>query len=64
MFERKILQRIYGPTHEGGCCLPRWNNELYGSYKEPNIMEDIKFRRLGWAGRIIRIEERRIPKGS
>jgi len=54
-FERKILQRIYGPTHEGGCWRPRWNNELYSLYKEPN-------RRLEWAGHIIRMEEERIPK--
>jgi hypothetical protein len=25
-------------------------------------MEDIKFRRLGWAGLIVRMEEQRIPK--
>jgi uncharacterized Rossmann fold enzyme len=25
-------------------------------------MEDIKIRRLGWAGHIIRMEEERIPK--
>ena len=60
--ERKIL-RIYGPTHEGGCWRPRWNNELYSLYKEPNIVEDIKIRRLEWMGRIIRrMEEERIPK--
>ena len=47
-FERKILQRIYGPTHEGGCWRPRRNNELYSLYKEPNIVEDIKIRRLEW----------------
>jgi hypothetical protein len=28
----------------------------------PNIVEDIKIRRLGWAGHIIRLEEERIPK--
>jgi len=28
-FERKILQRMYGPTHEGGRWHPRWNSELY-----------------------------------
>jgi hypothetical protein len=56
-FERKILGRIYGPTHERGCWHPRWNNKLYSLYKEPNIMEDIKIRRLEWAGHIIRIEE-------
>jgi hypothetical protein len=39
-----------------------WNNELYSLYKEPNIVEDIKIRRLKWAGHIIRMEEERIPK--
>jgi len=61
-FERKILRRIYGPTQEGVCWRPRWNNELYSLYKEPNIVEDIEFRRLGCAGYVIRMEEQRIPK--
>jgi len=56
------LRRIYGPTQEGGCWRPRLNSELYSLYTEPNIMEDIKIRRLGWAGHIIRMEEERIPK--
>jgi hypothetical protein len=60
-FERKILQRMYGPTHEGACWCPRWNNELYSLYSEPNIVEDIKIRRLEWAGHIIRMEEEIIP---
>ena len=41
---------------------PRWNNELYTLYNDLNIVEDIKIRRLGWAGHIIRMEEERIPK--
>jgi hypothetical protein len=41
---------LYGPIQEGGCWRPRWNNELYSLYKEPDILEDIKIRRLGWAG--------------
>jgi len=61
-FERKILRRIYCPTQEGGRWRPRWNSELYSLYKEPNIVEDIKIRRLGWASHIIRMEEERIPK--
>jgi hypothetical protein len=61
-FERKILRRIYGPIHEGGCWRPRWNNELYSLYKEPNIVEDINIRRLEWAGHIMRMEEERIQK--
>jgi hypothetical protein len=49
------------PTHEGGCWRPRWNNELYSLYNEPNIVEDIKIRKLEWAGHVIRMEEERIP---
>ena len=61
-FERKILLRIYGPTQEAGLWRPRWNRELYSLYNEPNIVEDIKIRRLGWADHIVRMEEERIPK--
>jgi len=60
-FGRKIL-RIYGPSQEGGYYRPRWNSEHYILYNEPNIVEDIKIRRLGWAGHIIRMDEERIPK--
>jgi hypothetical protein len=34
----------------------------YSLYKEPNIVEDVKIRRLEWAGHIIRMQEERIPK--
>ena len=61
-FERKMLRRIYGPTHEVGCWRLRWNNELYILYNEPKIMEDIKIRRLEWAGNIRRMEEERFSK--
>jgi hypothetical protein len=61
-FERKILRIIYGPTHERGYWRPRWNNELYGLYSEPHIVEDIKIGRPEWVGHIIRMEELRIPK--
>jgi hypothetical protein len=61
-FERKILRRIYGPTHEGGCWRPRWNNELYSLYSETDIVEDIKIRKLDWAGHIIKKKKKRIPK--
>jgi uncharacterized Rossmann fold enzyme len=41
---------------------PRWNNELYSLYSEPDIVKDIKIRSLEWAGHKIRMEEERIPK--
>jgi hypothetical protein len=31
-------------------------------HKEPNIVDDIKIRRLEWEGHIIRMEEEKIPK--
>ena len=37
-------------------------SKLYSLYNEQNIPEDIKIRRLGWAGHITRMEGERIPK--
>ena len=34
----------------------------YSLYNEPNIVEDIKIRKLEWAGHITRMEEERIKK--
>ena len=53
---------MYGPKQERGRWRPRRNSELYSLYKEPNVVEDIKIRRLGWAGHIKRMEEERVPK--
>ena len=39
-------------TLEGGRWRPRRNSELYSLCNEPNIVEDIKIRRLGWAGHV------------
>ena len=47
---------------KGGRWRPRRNSELYSLYKEPNIVEDINIRRLGWVCHIIRMEEEMIPK--
>ena len=56
------MRKIYAPTQEVGCWRPRWNNELYSLYRELNIVEEIKIRRLEWAGHTIRMEEEIIPK--
>jgi hypothetical protein len=44
----------------GGVPVGKMNSIVY--IKEPNIVEDIKTRRLEWAGHITRMEEERIPK--
>ena len=45
-----------------GGCRPRWHSELYNLYKDLNVTEDIKIRRLGWVGHITSMEDERIPK--
>jgi hypothetical protein len=52
-FERKILRRIFGPTQD---------TEIYDLYKGTKGTELIKFRRLQWAGHVIRMKEHHIPK--
>ena len=44
-FEREKL-RLYGPVPEEGHWRRRWNSEIYGLYKDLNIVDGIKFRRL------------------
>ena len=39
-----------------------WNGEIYNLYKDLNIVDDIKIRRLGWVGCTVRMEDKRIPK--
>jgi hypothetical protein len=61
-FEKKILKRIYGPIEDKGCWHSSWNSEIYNFYKDLNIVDNIKIRKLGWVGHIIRMEAGRIPK--
>jgi len=62
-FEKKILKRIYGPIQQDkGRWYSRWNSEIYHFYKDLNIVDNIKIRKLGWVGHIIRMEAGRIPK--
>jgi hypothetical protein len=42
-----------------GC---RYNTELYEWYKDIDIVNDVKLRRLQWAGHVIRMPEERIPR--
>jgi hypothetical protein len=61
-FERKILKIIHGPMQDKEHWHPRWNSEVYNLYKDLNILDDIKIRRLGWAGHFVRMEDEKIPK--
>jgi len=41
---------------------PKWKREIYSLYKDLNILDGIKIRRLGWTGHVTIIEEETIPK--
>jgi hypothetical protein len=57
IFERKVLRKIYGPTCDNGRCRIRYNNELYKLFGEPDIIRDIKARRVKWLGHLFRTNE-------
>jgi hypothetical protein len=61
-WERKILRKIYGPKYEQGVCRIRSNLEIQNMYKSPDIVTEIKVRRLEWLGRVVRTEDARLPK--
>jgi hypothetical protein len=61
-FKRKILRRIYGPINENGQWRCGYNTELYELYKDIDIVNDVKLKRLQWAGHVVRLPEERIPR--
>jgi len=61
-FERKILKIIHDPKQDKEHWCPSWNSEVYNLYKDLNILDDIKIKRLGWAGHFVRMEGEKIPK--
>ncbi|XP_060518453.1 uncharacterized protein LOC132697176 [Cylas formicarius] len=64
VFERRVLRKIYGPVTDitTGRYRIRKNRELYELYKDPNIINEIKARRLQWAGHVKRLPDNRIAK--
>jgi hypothetical protein len=56
-WERKILKKIYGPKCEQGVWRIRSNLEIQDMYKSPDIVTEIKVRRMEWLGHVIRMED-------
>jgi hypothetical protein len=61
-WERKILRKIYGPKSEQGLWRIRSNLEIQNTYKSPDIVTEIKVRRLEWLGHVVRMEDTRLQK--
>ncbi|XP_054277909.1 uncharacterized protein LOC128996544 [Macrosteles quadrilineatus] len=57
VFENKILRKIFGPTFENGEWRVKHNRELRELYRDPDIVAEVRSRRLRWAGHVLRKEE-------
>ncbi|KAJ4427877.1 hypothetical protein ANN_23883 [Periplaneta americana] len=61
VFENKILRKIFGAKRDEvtGECRKLHNTELHALYSSPDIIRNIKSRRLRWAGHVARMGESR-----
>ena len=61
MFENKVLRKIFGAKKDE--IAREWrklhNVELHELYFSPNIIRNLKLRRLTWAGHVARMEQSR-----
>jgi hypothetical protein len=60
VFENKVLRKIFGPKRDE--VTGEWRrlrNKAFALYSSPNIIWEIKSRRLRWAGHVARMGERR-----
>jgi hypothetical protein len=61
VFENRVLRRIFGPTR--GEVTGEWrklhSGELHNLYSSPDIIRQIKSRRIRWAGNVARMGEGR-----
>jgi len=61
VFENRVLRRIFGPKRDE--VIREWrklqNEELNDLYCSPNIVRVMKSRRMGWAGHVARMGERK-----
>ena len=60
VFENKVLRKIFGAEREMNVT-GEWrklhNAELHALYSSPNIIRNLKSRRLIWAGHVARMEQ-------
>jgi hypothetical protein len=61
VFENRVLRRIFGPKRDEikGEWRKLHSGELHNVYLSPDIIRQIKSRRMRWAGHVARMEEGR-----
>ncbi|KAG8331655.1 hypothetical protein J6590_037121 [Homalodisca vitripennis] len=55
--EDQSLRKIYGPTLEDGEWRIKHNVELRQLYMDPDIVPEVRSRRMRWAGHLLRKED-------
>jgi hypothetical protein len=62
VFENRVLRRIFGPKRDEvtGEWRKKHNEELHNLYSSPDIIRQVKSRRMRWAGHVARMGEERI----
>jgi hypothetical protein len=61
VFENRVLRRIFGPRRDEvtGEWRKLHSEELHNVYSSPDIIRQVKSRRMRWAGHVARMEEER-----
>jgi hypothetical protein len=65
VFENRLLRRIFGPKRDEvtGEWRKLHSEGLYNLYSSPDIIRQVKSRRMRWAGHVARMgEERKVYK--
>jgi hypothetical protein len=59
VFENRVLRRIFGPKREEvtGEWRKLHNEELHNFSSSPDIIRQVKSRRMRWAGHVARMRE-------
>jgi hypothetical protein len=61
VFENRVLRRIFGPKRDE--VTGEWrkfhSEELHNLYSSPDIIRQVKSRRMRWAGHVARMGEER-----
>jgi hypothetical protein len=60
VFKNRVLRRIFGPKRDEvtGEWRKLHNGKLHNLYSSPDIIRQIKSRRMRWAGHVARIGEK------
>jgi hypothetical protein len=61
VFENRVLMGILGPKRNEvmGEWRKMYNGELHNLYSSPDIIRQVKSRRMRWAGHVVHMEEKR-----